>query len=471
MLAVLLASLITARLFPRYRWLTLLLASYLFYFAWQPLYSLILAFTTLSTYYCANRMAAQPDFKWQKRWMWVSVSISVGVLFFFKYFESFNSVVHVMLHKIGFNYTFSEWSILLPVGISFYTFQALSYTFDVYYGDRVPEKHLGHFATYIAFFPQLLSGPIERSGPFLAQLKLPYSWDEHRIILGLRRFVWGFFKKVVVADRIGVLVDYVYDQPLAFEGFVIPFVTVIYAFQVYFDFSGYTDMAIGTARILGINLTENFNYPFSSRSVTEFWRRWHISLGNWLRDYLYNPISFSLRRYKRSGVYITLFLTFLICGIWHGARFTFIIFGLLQAAALIIEAALIDKRKLWSVSRWKHLYSFASLLATFGFILFSDVFFRCSTVTEALMVFKNIFLFDSAFSDLVKFIQNFTPSRILFSLSLLVFVLVGEKKLNTLADGKWTLGPVLNMLVYAAIVASILLFGYWGAVQFVYFKF
>jgi len=361
--------------------------------------------------------------------------------------------------------------ILLPVGISFYTFQALSYLFDIYYGFRKEEKHAGYFIAYLTSFPQLISGPIERSSNFIKQLRQPFVFNVQETALGTRRIIWGLFKKVVVADRIGAIIDPVYFDVNSYHGAILFFVSLLYVFQLYYDFSGYSDIAIGSAEVLGIKLGENFNHPLSSKSVTEFWRKWHISLGNWLRDYVYNPILFANKKWGKPAVYFALLITFIICGLWHGAKWNYLIFGSLQASALILEAILARKRKQWANSRIRKVYLFSSWLLTFTFIFISDIFFRSATVNGAIHIIQSIFSVDWRAEELLAYVNMLTKPKLAFSLMFLVALIIVDKRISQFAYGNKDFGQYGNALISGFMMATVILFGYWGKVAFLYFQF
>ena len=274
----------------RWRWALLLFASYVFYASWKPQYLVLIWASTLVDYCAGLFMGRTENRRYRLLALIGSLSVNLGLLGTFKYFGFFAESLSAVLDSVGLSFTPHELDVVLPVGISFYTFQTLSYTIEVFRGTHEPERHLGRFALYVAFFPQLVAGPIERSSRLLPQLREKFDFDYVRVVEGLRLILWGLFKKVVVADRLALMVDRVYESPDGAPGPVLMAATIFFAFQIYCDFSGYTDMAIGSARILGIELMVNFNRPYAARSVGEFWHRWHISLSTWFRDYVYIPL-------------------------------------------------------------------------------------------------------------------------------------------------------------------------------------
>lgn len=304
----------------KYRWILLLGASYYFYMSWNPKYVVIIAFTTVVSYLCAlalEKVSSQPL---RKIIMFIALTLCLGVLFIFKYY---NFTLNTICHFISFEPKYLDF--LLPVGISFYTFQTLSYVIDVYRKEIKAEKHFGIYATFVSFFPQLVAGPIERSGNLLPQIKKKHVFDIEKARYGIWLIVWGVFKKVIVADNLAVFVDQVYGDVYSYSGFSLVLATLFFTFQIYCDFSGYSDIARGSANLFGIELMENFKSPYFSESVKDFWSRWHISLSSWFRDYLYIPMGGN-----RVGTIRNCFnvlVTFLVSGLWHGASWNFVIWG------------------------------------------------------------------------------------------------------------------------------------------------
>ncbi|MEO0600155.1 MAG: MBOAT family O-acyltransferase, partial [Myxococcota bacterium] len=316
----------------RTRWLLLLVASYVFYAAWQPLYGLLILVSTVVDYVVAQQVAAAATRRRRRGWLALSLTANLGMLFFFKYYNWLNGTLSAM---VGPAWPMPDADVVLPVGISFYTFQTLSYTVDVYRGQQRPEGHFGRFALYVAYFPQLLAGPIERASKLLPQLSEPRPFDPMRLASGLRLAGWGMFKKVVVADRLAAVVDIVYADPAAFGGFAHLVALVFFSIQVYCDFSGYSDIAIGIARTLGVDLIDNFDLPYRSRSMTLLWRRWHISMTLWFRDYVYRPLGGSW-----GGPFTTarnLMIVMVLSGVWHGAKWSLVVWGVAHGTILIAE--------------------------------------------------------------------------------------------------------------------------------------
>ena len=389
----------SAFLVPRKtRWLVLLLASYFFYGYWKREYLLLLALPTLVSYFSARGMAAAPPGRRRRLWLAMGLIVSLGLLFVFKYLDLFRQAVHDLAGYLLHVQPFSPLKILLPIGISFFTFKIISYLIDVYYQRVAPEKHLGIYALYVSFFPQLLAGPIERAVNFIPQLKAPAAFDWERAASGFRLIVWGLFKKMVIADRLALFVDEVFRHPEG-QGLQLVVAVYFYAFQIYCDFSGYSDIAVGVTRVLGFESMKNFDFPYFSRSITQFWSRWHISLSSWLRDYLFLPIAYAvMRRIKGEkllavkaetwGYFIGIFLTMLLGGLWHGASWTFVIWGGLFGVYQVFSYASKRLRKkllrVTGLQRLSWLHTGAGVFITFNLVSFAWVFFRSSSLYAAL---------------------------------------------------------------------------------------
>ena len=360
--------------------------------------------------------------------------------------------------------------LLLPVGISFYTFQAVGYLIDVYRGERKAERHLGLFAVFVAFFPQLVAGPIERSRNLIPQFYEKHKFDYHRVTDGLKLIAWGLFKKIVIADRIAVYVDQVFRYPDQYVGAPSLLASVFFTIQVYCDFSGYSDIAIGSAQILGFRLMKNFDRPYHAKSVSEFWRRWHISLSTWLRDYIYNPILIGTREWGQAALVFSLFVTFLACGLWHGAYWTFIIFGLLHGLVLSMEVITKKRRKKLKKMVPPIIYDSVSMLLTFTFVCMTFIFFRSSTVADAFLIMKNIVATDLASLNVgIPHMTRIDLVITLFSIMVLECVHLVQRKveMRKFIEGK---GFMFRWFFYISCVGFILFFRKTG-VEFIYFQF
>jgi len=372
----------------RWRWAFLLAASYYFYMCWKAEYIVLIVLSTLIDYYAGIRMGEKDSRRERRKFLVLSLMSNLGLLFAFKYFNFFSESARVILNRFNIMYDAPLFHVLLPVGISFYTFQTMSYSISVYRGDHPPEKHFGIFALYVSFFPQLVAGPIERSSHLLPQFYDRHWFRYDRVVSGLRLAAWGMFKKVVIADRVAALVNTVYNHPRDFDPSQLVIATVFFAFQIFCDFSAYSDIAIGTARVLGFDLMKNFDRPYYSKSISEFWGRWHISLSTWFRDYLYIPLGGN--RVSKARWYFNLAVTFVLSGLWHGANWTFLVWGALNGAYLITETVALPARVavyrrfgLGTDSWW---YKVPAVAWTFALTCFAWIFFRANSMTDALYV-------------------------------------------------------------------------------------
>lgn len=328
----------------------------------------------------------------RKKWLLLSILSNIGILFGFKYFNFVNENVQVLFDQFNIFYNIPFFDVLLPVGISFYTFQTLSYTIDVYNGKTPAQKHIGVFAVYVSFFPQLVAGPIERSNHLLPQFFVEHKFSYDRVKFGLQQMMWGFFKKVVIADRLAIVVDGVYNNLDNYSGFPLIVATIFFTFQIYCDFSGYSDIAIGSARVMGFELMDNFKRPYFSKSISEFWKRWHISLSTWFRDYLYIPLGGN--RVIKWRWYYNLFITFLVSGFWHGANWTFIVWGALHGLYLILAIVLIQPKKyLLDVFKLNNtiFHKLYQIGFTFILVVFAWIFFRANNLSDAIYVITHLF--------------------------------------------------------------------------------
>ncbi len=365
----------------RLRWFHLLLASCVFYAAFIPAYLLVLFFTIIIDY-IAGILIENATGSGRKIFLVMSLISNIGILAFFKYYNFFAANLNLVFHDIPL------LKIILPIGLSFHTFQAMSYTIEVYRGNQKAERHFGIYALYVMFYPQLVAGPIERPQNLLHQFREKFDFDPDRVTSGLRLMLWGFFKKIVIADRLGILVDKVYDTPHAHNSFSLLLATIFFSFQIFCDFSSYSDIAIGAARVMGFKLMKNFNKPYHSRSIAEFWRRWHISLSTWFRDYLY--ISLGGNRVSIPRWYFNLFFVFLVSGLWHGANWTFILWGVLHGFYLIFALATQKLRTRFSAATgWKQPI-WLEVIITYGLVTFAWIFFRAASIGDALYIIRNI---------------------------------------------------------------------------------
>jgi len=402
----------------------------------------------------------------------LSVFVNIGLLFAFKYFNFVSTSVAEFLSVFSINFSAPVLNVLLPVGISFYTFQTLSYTLDVYKKKREPERHLGIFAVYVSFFPQLVAGPIERSKNLLPQFFEKHKISYEGIKQGLVLVIWGFFKKIVIADRLAAVVNVVYGNPSEYSGIPLIIATIFFAFQIYCDFSGYSDIAIGTARIMGFGLMNNFKRPYFSKSISEFWNRWHISLSTWFRDYIYIPLLGKKISFKR--LYFALMFVFLISGLWHGAYWTFIIWGGLHGFYLVFSLMTEKVRKKISkkvgLLRFPKLQSVLKILIVFFLVNIGWIFFRANTLADAWYVLTHIFSITLNFDTTVLGIDRYDFFIGIIAIILMEMVHVIQEKSTRLQlffeKRRW-----LKWSVYTACVVAILAFGVYDTIEFIYFQF
>lgn len=380
----------------RFRWVLLLGASVYFYMVWRPVYIVLILFSAGVDFWASRQMEKRDTRRERRPFLWMSLISNLGLLFTFKYFNFFITEFEALVHWMGMDYTAPALKLLLPMGISFYTFQTLSYTIDVYKGTLKAEKHFGIFSLFVTFFPQLVAGPIERASHLLPQFREKHRFDYDETVYALNKIFYGLFKKVVVADRLGAYVTDVYAHPGTSGSMAVIVATIFFAIQIYCDFSGYSDIAIGSARILGFRLMENFRRPYLSQSIAEFWRRWHISLSTWFRDYVYIPLGGN--RVVKWRWYYNVLITFSISGIWHGAAWTFLIWGALHGGymvfALITEKQRIKIANAVGLKAGRKINTLANVLVTIALVCLAWVFFRAETVHDAVIMLKKVVFFD-----------------------------------------------------------------------------
>lgn len=452
----------------------LLLASYFFYACWDWRFLFLLVFSTLLDYSTAIKMFQSENKKWRKFWFWLSICINLGFLGFFKYYNFFVASFAEGLSNIGLRANFWTLQVILPVGISFYTFHGLSYVIDIYNKRIKPERNFIDYSVFVSFFPLLVAGPIERATHLLPQVKQKRTFDYTQAVDGLRQILWGLFKKIVIADNCAQAVNAIFDSPQEYYGGTLILGAFLFAIQIYCDFSGYSDIAIGTARLFGIDLLRNFAFPYFSRDIAEFWRRWHISLSTWFRDYLYIPLGGS-----RVGTLMkarNIFIIFIISGFWHGANWTFIIWGFLNALYILPSVLFKTNRNhLDIVSSGKHFPSIRELLAmmvTFGLTVFAWIFFRAKSVKYALeyihKIFMDIFHHPGGFV-LISFWLPYMTILILIGIFMIIEWVGREQKYAIENIGlKWP--APLRFGFYYCVAFGILLFA--GKEQpFIYFQF
>ncbi|MEP7142741.1 MAG: MBOAT family O-acyltransferase [Ferruginibacter sp.] len=450
------------------RWILLLLSSCYFYMAFVPIYILILGFT-IGIDYFAGIYIARTQGKRRKMFLVCSLVANIGILCVFKYYNFINTNLSFLLHGFALTNPIPYLNILLPIGLSFHTFQAMSYTIEVYRGKQKAERHFGIYALYVMFYPQLVAGPIERPQNLLGKFRENHPFDSGRIFDGLKIMIWGFFKKLVIADRLGIYVNSAYNNVPHQDGMTLLLATLFFTFQIYCDFSGYSDIAIGAAKVMGFDLMTNFRRPLFARTTGEFWKRWHISLSTWFRDYLYFPLGGSKVSIPRT--YINLMIVFLISGLWHGANWTYIVWGGINGFYLVF--ALMTKRyrdrfnAFIGLNKFPRLEMVSHILITFLLIGFSRVFFRARTFDDAILVFKKMATFKGS-------IFNDGTAIIIYSFFAIFFLLAVELK-KEFYTGPFTLSRHKNFWVrnsyYSLLVILIILLGVFDGGQFIYFQF
>jgi alginate O-acetyltransferase complex protein AlgI len=442
--------------------LLLLLASYIFYGAWNPYYLILIIFSTLLDYYCGEKISSGAR---KKYYLLLSLFGNLGLLAYFKYFNFFIQESYQILNYLNItNAKYFYLDIVLPVGISFYTFQTLSYTIDIYYGKIKAQKSLSDFALFVAFFPQLVAGPIVRAADFLPQLSQKKSIDKLRIVEGIHFFLMGYIKKVVIADRLSMFVDLYFDYYSGYGSLTTWYALVCYSIQIYCDFSGYSDMAIGIAKVLGFDLPENFNMPYIAKNPADFWRRWHISLSTWLRDYLYIPLGGNRQgSFKR---WRNLMLTMILGGLWHGANITFIIWGILHGIYLILHRIIVHNQNILFLKPIIQIFCYKNILnrfLTYLLILIAWVFFRSQSLAQAKEILKIMFNWNTSLNF------EYFPQGYIIIMAVIFSHFFASKK----SPHQWiiNLSPFKKTLTYACIYMIIVLFGDVDANPFIYFQF
>lgn len=453
----------------KFRALLLLVSSYLFYISWRWDFALVMLGVTLINYYSGLKIHDSNTIRKKQYYLWFAIITSLLPFLYLKYVNFFIANVNVISRAFGNKNSFSAIDVILPVGISFFTFQALSYSLDVFYNKTKVEKNLVNFSVFVAFFPQLVAGPIERSSNLLGQFREKHSFSRLNFIDGCKLFIWGLFKKVVIADRLAVFVDRIYENPDLYNTPTIAVATLFFAVQIYCDFSGYSDMAIGTAKILGFDLMQNFNLPYLSKSISDFWRRWHISLSTWFSDYLYKPLGGSRVNYNRW--LFNIFVVFLVSGFWHGANWTFIVWGLLHALYYVFESWGDLLLKHFRLTRFKQhrVYVIFKMILVFVLVCYAWVFFRASSIDDA-------FAINSKFLSSWEGPLYLGASTVSFFLSVLLIILLvvvqflQYKGITSLYFSKSKIHPVGQLIWYVLLLLAISMLGI-SSNSFIYFQF
>lgn len=465
----------------RGRWILLLTASCYFYMVFKPVFILILFATIVIDYFAGIWIEQAKDARRKRLLLTLSLISNIGILAFFKYFDFFTDSVNDLFSAIGYNraiphlsllvpHAISEWiingsgQIILPIGLSFHTFQAMSYTIEVYRGHQKAERHFGIYSLYVMFYPQLVAGPIERPQNMLYQFHSYFKYDFEQVKSGLMQMAFGLFKKVVIADRLTVVVDAVYKDAPEQNGLTLAVAAVFYSFQIYCDFSGYSDIAIGSARVMGFKLMDNFNTPYQAKSIPEFWARWHISLSTWFKDYLYIPLGGNRKGEVRRQ--INQMTVMLVSGLWHGASWNFVVWGAIHGVLSIMDGWKVKLLKKWNVrlptSWW---WKIVSVLFTFSLVTLAWIFFRNvkQPISRALMIIDKIM--HLSLSD--KIVSPLNVTEMWFCVVLIGFLLLKEKYYLHIPTRNTPL--FIALFVFTGFLCYF--FGVFNSSQFIYFQF
>ena len=460
----------------KYNWVMLLAASYYFYLTWKWQLIYLIVFTTVVSFVSGIVISRAQKKSTKKIFLVLTLTVCLGVLFFYKYFNFLSTSVTGVINAFGGNAKDFTLDLILPVGISFYTFQTLSYVIDVYRGTTPVETHFGYYALYVSFFPQLVAGPIERPENLLPQLKTEHKLDAGNAAEGLRKMILGYFKKVVVADLFATYVVSVYSDVQNANGFTVLVATVLFAVQIYCDFSGYTDIAIGCAEIMGIKLMQNFNRPYTAKSIKEFWGRWHISLSSWFKDYIYIPLGGN--RVSKFRNCLNIMIVFLVSGLWHGAAWTFVVWGVLHGLYQVIGKFTFKPRnKMWEkigISPDGKLVGAIRTFNTFMLAAFAWIFFRANSFADLKVLLTKLFtdwsLSPSFFVDSLSSMGLDLVAILTCIISVIILSMLDKTRL---ASDERRAKPDFRYayLVWAIAFAWILLLAGDGASSFIYFQF
>ena len=448
------------------RWFILLLASYFFYGYWKPSYLILIAGSTVADYLLSNAIGKSKNDRKRKKLLSISLILNLSLLLAFKYFDFLADSFNEILTTSDNSYKIKLLNLALPVGISFYTFQTMSYTIDVYNRKIKPEKHFGIFALFVSFFPQLVAGPIERASNLLPQFKRDTFIDYNRFASGAQLILWGLLKKALIADRVGLIANEIFNNHEDYQGFTLIIGVICFAFQIYCDFSGYSDIAIGTARVFGYDLMKNFKSPYFASSLTDFWRRWHISLSTWFKDYVYIPIGGN--KVLKWRWYFNLWITFLISGIWHGANWTFVLWGAIHGFGLVIENILSYKRS--------DKFLLFKKLWIFSLICLAWIFFRANTISDAFIIIGNILSFDHYNTSQLSLYIVPTNKNAVFSMDFIlayagIFTLLFTEH-QLIVKNRWRLIPKnIKLVLFSVATVAFLLLGVFDINEFIYFQF
>lgn len=442
----------------RVRNLFLLGASYYFYMNWEPVYALLLFTSTTITYLAALGIGYCKERRGKRLYLVGSLVLNLSILFLFKYYNFMAENISDLLARWGMSVQMPEFNLLLPVGISFYIFQALGYSIDVYRGNTLIEKNFFTYALFVSFFPQLVAGPIERSTNLLPQFKQEHSFSYENIMTGIRLMLWGYFLKLVLADRCALYVDPIFNNVPYHNGGSFLLASLFFPFQIYGDFAGYSLTAIGAAKVMGFNLKENFRRPYFATTVTDFWRRWHISLSTWFRDYVYIPMGGN--RVSTLRCYFNVMITFIVSGIWHGANWTFIIWGAVHGMLQCVEKLLG-----WNKEQWKVRGKIIHWGLTFCVVCLAWIFFRANTISDAFLITIGIFTnLAMPYMRVADFLAIALALTIVFMKEIIDEY---DLKIRISESPIW----IVRHMYIVGMIAFIILFGVLNGDQFIYFQF
>jgi len=459
----------------KWRWLFLLLVSYAYYASWKPDYLLVILVVTGISYFIALEMNKTSGKNTRVLLLTLGLVSLFGGLIAFKYLDFFSALLaKVLWRTIGVAVNLPELGIIAPIGISFYTLQVTSYLIDVFRGKIEPETHFGFFALYVSFFPQIVAGPISRAQLMLPQYNDPPEFDESEIVCGLRKILWGAFQKIAIADRLAILVNKYFDAPAEATGFQLVYATYLFSFQILADFSGYTNMALGMARVLGFNLAKNFDRPYFAKDAGEFWNRWHMSLSTWLRDYIFYPVMRFIRKHipvAGNLLVITVppMVTMLVSGLWHGVGIQFIVWGFIHGIYLTLSAWTANwRRRVFSKERlgravW--LTDFVQIFVTFHLITAAWIFFRASSLTSARTIISKILNYKFEFASIDPYLFG-------LAVILILILLIGEYLQGKDIRGWYAHRPrALRWAIYIVSIIALLYLGVFEQANFLYAQF
>lgn len=453
--------------------LFLLLGSYAFYAYWDWRFLSLIIGSSILNYFIGIQIQKTTSNQTKRLLVGVSILQGIGSLILFKYVDFFILSFVALSKTIGLNPNIHTLNLILPLGISFYTFRTLSYILDIYKGKISPTSNWVIFFTYVAFFPSLISGPIDRASSLVPQLEKKRIFDASQMSDVLRQILWGLFKKMVIADNCSALTNQIFDNYLTYPASSLVLGAFFFTIQVYADFSGYSDMAIGVARLLGFKINRNFNYPFFSQSIAEFWQKWHISLTSWMTDYVFAPLNIAFRDYGNLGLILAIFINFMAVGIWHGANWTFLFYGFIQACLfvpMILRGTLFKKKKFQKDRVWPTIVELRNMVGTFLLVMLTIVIFRVDNITQGLVYLKRIFS-TSLFS--IPEITNNRTNAIIALIFIAILILVEwlqRNKEHGLEISKMK-PAFVRFSIYYLLIFFIIYFGASRNNQFIYFKF